>query len=217
MKNRTILWDFDGTILASFEIFAAVLAEAVALSSIQMPGRSVLQQNFHGSLQESIEHALELSSPEVLNTIVSDFLKIQERFYEQPNEHLYDDAVDLMERAHAAGSRQIIVTNREHENRGSASPRWLVEHSKLKPFIDAIVCGDEATYRKPDARVIDELGVNLENCLVVGDQFVDAQLAHNLGVPVVLVDRAGDGIHHLESLPEAASVTMVTSLLEVVL
>jgi phosphoglycolate phosphatase-like HAD superfamily hydrolase len=86
----------------------------------------------------------------------------------------------------------------------------------LSDLIDYIVCGDEVEYNTPDARVIDDvvhrLHLNLGECLVIGDQFVDAQLAHNLGVPAILVDREGEGIPHLHTLPDTTNFQVVSSL-----
>jgi HAD superfamily hydrolase (TIGR01662 family) len=218
---RTLIWDFDGTLIDSFEIYVGVLSEATAQSGVHMPARSVLLTNFHGSLEDSIKMALQLPDGTVFDTIMADFLEIQKTYYEHPNDHLFTDGLALVRRAHKAGLQQIIVSNRAHIDRGVASPRHLVENSELAGKIEYIVCGDEVEYRKPDARAIDiavrDLDLDLNACLVIGDQFVDAQLAHNLGIDAVLVDRAGKGIAHLHTLHDDAQYIVVRSLDEVVL
>ncbi len=213
---KTLIWDLDGTLIDSFEIYAEILAEAVRLNSLVMPDKSVLKINFHGSLEDSITQSLGLSDEVIIVKLLQDFLRVQERFYAMPDEHLFEDALQLARRAHVAGLRQILVTNRAHQDRGNASPRYIVDHSQLAGMIEYIVCGDEVEYRKPDARVLDsacaDLGLELSSCLIVGDQFVDAQLAHNLGLNAILVDREEAGIAHLGSLHDDARYTVVASL-----
>lgn len=216
---KTLIWDFDGTLIDSFEIYVGVLGEAVARSNVAMPERSVLLTNFHGSLEDSIMMALQLQDGSVFDMIMTDFLEIQKTYYEHPNNHLFEDGLALVQRAHRAGLRQIIVSNRAHIDRGVASPRHLVENSKLSGMIEYIVCGDEVEYRKPDARAMNNairnLKLDLSTCLVIGDQFVDAQLAHNLGLNAVLVDRAGQGIAHLNTLHDDAQYSVIRSLNDV--
>lgn len=218
---KTLIWDFDGTLIDSFEIYVGVLGEAIAKSGLDMPERSVLLTNFHGSLEDSIMMALQLNDGIVFDTIMTDFLEIQKTYYEHPNDHLFADGLDLVRRAHKAGLQQIIVSNRAHIERGVASPRHLVENSELAGKIEYIVCGDEVEYRKPDARAMDkairDLGLDLSTCLVIGDQFVDAQLAHNLAIDAVLVDRAGEGIAHLNTLHDDAQYSIVSSLHDVMI
>jgi phosphoglycolate phosphatase-like HAD superfamily hydrolase len=171
---RTLIWDFDGTLIDSFEIYVGVLSEATARSAVKMPERSVLVINFHGSLEDSIKMALQLQDDAVFDTIITDFLEIQKTYYEHPNNHLFADGLALVERAHKAGLQQIIVSNRAHIDRGVASPRHLVENSELAGKTEYIVCGDEVEYRKPDARAMDkalrDLGLDLTRCLVIGDR-----------------------------------------------
>jgi len=81
-------------------------------------------------------------------------------------------------------------------------------------------------YRKPDQRCVDDWiekhSLQPHELLVVGDQFVDAQLALNIGAQAVLVARDGE-IPHLEKLvyPEniahRANVHVVTSLAQIAL
>ncbi len=218
---RTLIWDFDGTLIDSFDIYVSVLSEALARNVFKMPERSMLLTNFHSSLEDSIKTALKLQDGAVLDTIMTDFLEVQKTYYEHPNDHLFEDGLALVRRAHKAGLQQIIVSNRAHIDRGVASPRYLVENSDLAGKIEYIVCGDEVEYRKPDVRAVDnalrDLGLDLSACLVVGDQFVDAQFAHNLGINAILVDRAGQGIAHLDTLHDNAQYIVLRSLNDVVL
>ena len=219
---KALLWDLDGTLIDSFQIFSGVLLEVVALNSLMTPEEEAMRSNFHGTLEDSIRKALALSDPAVFAKVIDDFLRIQEDYYHTPDDHISPDALDLARRAKAAGLQQVVVTNRAHRDRGSASPRHIVEHSVLKTLIGDVICSDDTPFRKPDKRVMNDFlgrtGLRADQLLVIGDQHVDAELAFNLGAPAVLISRSGDAIPYLDQTNEShATVEVVTSLTQVLL
>lgn len=219
--ERLVLWDLDGTILDSFGVFSEVMSEIAAIRGEDTPSESALRSNFHGSLNDSINAILRLVDKADQESVLADFLKIQESYYQDAESHLYSDAVGLAERLHTAGVTQGIITNREHQGRGVASPRHIVESSSLKNYIDFIVCGDDVAVRKPDPGVINEVltqksELRNKEMIVIGDQFVDAQLAQNLGARAILAVRGDEVTPHLENLQGSLDfLTQVTSLDEV--
>jgi FMN phosphatase YigB (HAD superfamily) len=113
-----------------------------------------------------------------------------------------------------------MVTNRfHHSDTRLGSPRNLAKQPPLAGLIDAVVCGDDNDeFHKPDARVLDaaerDLGFARNQLIVIGDQFVDADLAHNLDVHAVIVTRNGDSVPHLDKLRDGweSRVTLVKDL-----
>lgn len=216
---KLAVWDLDGTLIDSYRVFRDVLVEAADLSGRTIPSEDVIRHNFHGSLDESIKGAFDMVDGEDFVVLLNDFLRIQERYYSQPEEHIFADARALVSRLGAMGVKQVVATNREHQGRGSASPHYLIENSSLKPFFEQVIPSDEAPARKPDARVlanVPELSeLSPEQILVVGDQFVDATLAQNLGSRAVIVNRSDEPVPHMETFADARFITMVSSLEEV--
>jgi phosphoglycolate phosphatase-like HAD superfamily hydrolase len=144
-------------------------------------------------------------------------LKLQDDHYQNGVEKfIYPDALDLAQRANAAGMQQAIITNRAHEGRDNASPYAIVEHSSLNGLIADIYPSDEVTARKPDALVAEswltKTGLRPNQIVVIGDQAVDAELAHNLDAAVILVSH-GQTIPHL--MKPRDNITIVTSLNEI--
>ncbi len=76
----------------------------------------------------------------------------------------------------------------------NASPRSIIERSKLNGIIDMVICGDDSQHRKPHPEVIAPLinggEIVPERTVVVGDQFVDAEFARNIGSKALVVSRS---------------------------
>lgn len=219
---RQIIWDLDGTLVDSFGLYGEILAEILPRHGMPIPEESVLFHNYHGGLDESISNALGGNiSSETLEVIVRDFLEIQHAHYEVVDHHLYPDALRLAKRAKEAEIFQVVVTNRAHEGRRNASPRSIVERSELGSFIDAVVCADDTEHRKPKREVVASLiqdgRLVPAETVVIGDQFVDAELARNLDAKAILVRRSDNPIAHMERLGSnwEEYVTIVSSLDEV--
>ncbi len=219
---KTLAWDFDGTIIDSFRIVVEIVTEIAIAEGLAVPTDEEFVTNFHGTMRETLYLLLGGNFPEAeVDRLMNMFLNKQTRYYESVSEHLIDDALALVGRAKKAGLEQILVTNREHADRGNASPRHLVTNSVLDDAFKIIICGDEVEYRKPDARVLDKYvkdhPFNAEEFLIIGDQFVDGQLAMNLGCKAILVSRDGGEIAHIEKLGEGWQdhITIVSSLHDV--
>lgn len=213
---EAIIWDFDGTLLNSFDIFYSVLSVSTQMNNVAMPGRDVIALNYHGSLEHSIKSSLGLADGDLLDAVHEDFLEVQENYYDEPSDHLFPDALQLADTAARSGLRQFIITNRFHSGRGTASPRKIVAATQLNRLIDDIICGDETSVLKPDPAVawplLERYGLVPSSVLVIGDQHVDAELARNLGCQAVIVGREGQS-SHLETIPNWQSfATSVTSL-----
>ncbi len=201
---NTIIWDLDGTLLDSFGVLEDVLAEILPVNGYDMPSRDQLLKNFHGSLEDVINNILPAIKNDKAAAIVKDFLTVQDKYYEKADDHLFPDAVAFAERAHMAGKQQILVTNRSHTGRLKASPRSLVENSVLNKFIDVVICGDDSSHRKPKSTVLGDYLIVPAETIVIGDQFVDIEFAHNLGCKAIIVRRDGQTLPHQESLSRKA-------------
>lgn len=201
---KGIIWDLDGTLLNSFDILEQIIAEIVLESGHKMPTRDFMLRNYHGSLKESIKGMLRLNSIEEVDEIVALFLMKQKDHYSGDLEsHLYKDATSLAQKAVKRGIQQLLITNREHEGTGNASPRYIIASTILADCISEIFPSDQIAYRKPDKRSIgdwmDRHNLTSSETIVIGDQFVDAQLALNIGSRVILIKR-NSHIPHIEKI-----------------
>jgi phosphoglycolate phosphatase-like HAD superfamily hydrolase len=221
---KSIIWDLDGTMIDSFGIFTDTLGKVIGSYGKVLRPIDEIRNNFHAPLEESIASAVDgqISSRES-QRLLRDFLTLQETHYEIVDHHIFPDALRLARTAAAQDIAQFIVTNREHVGRMKASPRYIVQNSALSPLIKEVVSGDDSVHRKPKPEVIERLlasgDVNPHETIVIGDQYVDAQLAINIGARAILVNRNGEPIPHLDRLDYGwqKSVRLVRSLSDVAL
>jgi phosphoglycolate phosphatase-like HAD superfamily hydrolase len=196
----------------------AVLEDILPTHGLAPPTPEVLARNCDGPLVDSVSFSMGGLSPTLLEAIMVDFLEVQNKHYELIEHHLIPDALRLAQRAHQAGLIQAVVTNRDHQGRGLASPRSIVERSAYKPLISKVFAGDDGPHRKPNPALLgtflEDNYLQPEDVLVIGDQFVDAELALNLGSGAVIVDPGDQGMVHAERLPAGWQdrVSLVTSL-----
>jgi phosphoglycolate phosphatase-like HAD superfamily hydrolase len=221
LSAKGVVWDLDGTLLNSFRLHEDVLTDVLVRRTMVVPPHEVFVKNYHGRLRDSIQ-AISGTDGSLLEELYEDFIQSEEHHYKDPTTLYFPDALDLLQRSHSAGLRQIIISNRPHYSDSRlGSPRNLAKKSPLAGLVELVVCGDDSELHKPDAHVLDaaerSLGLKRSELVVVGDQFVDAEFAHNLGVPAVLVARDGADIPHLDTLHDGwqEHVTIVGDLREV--
>ena len=216
---EAIIWDLDGTLLDSFDIFCKALSEVAESFDIPMPEHSLIAANYHGSLETTIQATLQIPDAVLLGEVIAEFLDAQGEYYDEPDNCLYPDALKLVQRINRLGLPQFLITNRAHDGRGSASPREIIANSQLEGIISEIVCCDETLAHKPDAAVawplLEKYSLDPRAVLVIGDQHVDAELARNLGCQAVIVGRTGL-TPHLESIPQWQLFTTVVRSLDAV-
>lgn len=220
-RTKAVIWDLDGTLLDSFGIFKDLVADLAPAFDVPVPDGETFLANYHGTIQETLINLFGDQLGEAdRERFAERFLKEQDGKYAEVEIHLLEDALRLSKELSVKGIKQAIVTNRGHIGRGRASPRSIVESSSLKDHIQHIVCGDDTEARKPDVAVLgtllDDWGVSPDEILIIGDQFVDAQFALNIGARGIVVARNG-GLQHTEKLPAdwQKHITVVSSLDEV--
>lgn len=219
---NTVLWDLDGTLLNSFTILESLIHDISPLFGIESPTSTSLLANFHGSLRDTFDNVFKgVLSQHDIDRFEQLFIAQQGVHYQRIAEHLLLDAIELSSSLAKRGVRQIIATNRDHKRRGYASPRSIVERSILGDYINHIVSGDDTEFRKPDPRVLEvligKLGVSMDEMVVIGDQYVDAQFAFNLGCSAIIVARDNLDFHHekLTYVDWQKNISVVDSLRDV--
>lgn len=184
---RAVLWDMDGTLLESEELWDIGVRE--------------LSEHLGGPMTEETRTAtIGASTPGAL-AIVFDSLGLERTpdallqartwLYARMAEMFADGlpwrpgARDALALVRSLGLRSALVTNTERELGDVALDTLGREH------FDFSVCGDEVSAGKPDPapylRAAELLGVDPRHCLAVEDSPTGAAAAEAAGCPVLVV------------------------------
>ncbi len=216
LKNiTTIVWDLDGTIIDSLGVFIDIITDTFPEYGIEIPSTEFVSAHFHGSLEETISSVIGVPIEDpIIGKIITSFLGHQQKYYEEVDSNIFDDAMAVITKAHNAGIRQIIVTNRAHDDRGNASPVSIVANTRLNGLIEQVIAGDSTEHRKPKIEVFSGKPPDADTTLVIGDQFVDVQFAGAIGARCIWIDRHNSHKHHGHKLDASWEdyTTIVTSL-----
>lgn len=216
-RADTVIWDFDNTILKTFDILYGLMSIVLMRRGMHVPGKDHFAQHFHGPLDSSIRGIVgEGVGRRDLEGIRREFIELDNDYIQNVDDHMYDDAVNLITRIHDAGGRtQLVVTDREHGiDRRNGSPRNLIRDSRVGHMITEVICRDDHGYSKPDIRVLGQRRSKIEHAQVIGDQVVDVELAKLLGGTALLVRRNDLPMAHMDQLRRLSDITSVVSSLE---
>jgi phosphoglycolate phosphatase len=100
---------------------------------------------------------------------------------------VFEGVPQALARLRERGWKLACVTNKPRE---FTVP--LLQRAQLAPLLDAVVCGDEVTHRKPHPEIVlqacDRLGVAPTQAVMVGDSVNDVLAGRAAGVRVLLVE-----------------------------
>lgn len=193
---RAVLFDLDGVLIDSYEVWFHLLASAAR----RLGGRPVTRAAFEQTWGQGIAADIERFYPgQTVETLEDDYC----RHFLDHAEHLRVDpaAARVLAELRARGVRSALVTNSP-----SSLASGILERAGLA--MDVVVGGTDVPRPKPApdmiARACERLGVDHRAALVVGETDFDRQAAEAAGIRFVGLRTAGDP--RLENLEEILGV-----------
>jgi phosphoglycolate phosphatase len=184
-SHPLVIFDLDGTLVDS----APDIAEAVnrTLTDWKLPNYDLAQiTNWIGEgSRQLITYAMRAAGSDAdIDAVMPGFL---EHYGDTALDgQAYPGVEDTLAALHAQGVRLAVCTNKPEQ-----FVRPLLEARGLLHYFDGIVGGDTLPERKPAPEPLwhlaTQFGVEVKDCLMVGDSESDAHAAHNAGMPLVLV------------------------------
>lgn len=188
-----LIFDWDGTLLDSAGTIVASIQAACADIGWPVPSREAASHIIGLGLKEAIA-ALFPEMPEAEHPHLAERYRYHYLAQDQ-DIPLFEGAAELVAELHGRGFLLAVATGKAR--------RGLVrafEHSGLGPYFHASRTADE-TFSKPNPamlmELLDELMVERERALMIGDTSHDLQMAQNAGMPSLA---AGYGAHPADSL-----------------
>lgn len=197
-----IVFDWDGTLMDSTAVIAGSIQAACRDLGVDEPDDATARHVIGLGLAEALRHAVP-HLPQHRHGELAD--RYRYHFLAQDGAMpLYEGARDTLDELRAAEYLLAVATGKSR-----AGLNRVLDSSGLKPYFHASRTADE-TFSKPHPAMLhelmEELMVEPERVLMIGDTTHDLQLARNAGVDAVGMTH---GAHGEEILRELEPLTLV--------
>lgn len=188
-----IVFDWDGTILDSTGAIVRSIKAACRDLCLPEPADAMARQVIGLGLAD----ALRIAVPDLPEDSVSEIIARYRYHYLSCDQDLclFEGVPSLMGELHAGGYSLAVATGKSRRGLERA-----FEHSGLGSFFHASRCADEC-FSKPHPQMLmelmEELEVEPDRTVMIGDTVHDLQMARNAGVSALAVSY---GAHPKESL-----------------
>ncbi len=185
MRYKTVIFDFDGTLLYTVQDLADAVNHAIAGHGYPTHSVRAIERMVGNGVNMLVARAL----PQGFDTpdyeeIMADF----RAFYAehcQDNTRPYDGICEMLARLKAEGRRLAIVTNKYQ------TAAELLRKRFFSDSVELIVGDFEGRRRKPEPdgvfAALKALGADAADAVYVGDTEVDMQTAENAGLDCICV------------------------------
>ena len=198
MKKCNLIFDMDGCLINSIEVQKAAFYGSYEriVGDDKCPDFSEYLKHTGDSLPNIFNKMglpVEMAEPyREISSAAIDRIIINHR------------AIELVKKMRSQGSKVAICTGKDHYRTVD-----ILKHYGIDDCFDTIVASDDVSEPKPSAmpvlKAIENMGVNKETCIVIGDGYNDILSAKSAGVLCVLTLWYGD-----EGGPHEADYTAYT-------
>lgn len=182
MKYRLIVFDWDGTIIDSASTIAACMQDAARDLGVAVPplerARHVIGLGLHDAMRIAVPEVPAQRYPEFVASYRKHFLARKDAM------QLFDGMRSLLEEL--SGRHVLAVAT----GKSRAGLDRDLDFHKLKPLFASSRCADETNPKPHPAMLIelmDELGVDSQASLMIGDTSHDLEMARAASVDALAV------------------------------
>ena len=190
---QAIIFDLDGTLVDSAEDLRAALNKLLGQLNLRPIEANEIKAMIGDGVLKLVERALVAANGDLEQR---DFLLPRFLAIYQANPaaltRCYPGVLETLDALRRKGFRLAVVTNKP-----VFATKKILEALSLAEFFPVVVGGDSLPQRKPDpAQLLEaarQLGVDIDQTLMVGDNIHDVEAAHAAGMRCVAVSY---GYHH---------------------
>lgn len=189
---HSVLFDLDGTLIDHFRIIYRCYCHALERMGLEAASFEKVKATVGGGIRVTFSRLV----PEPR---VDEGVRLWREQYEaiwSEDIEVLPGAGELIARLHQAGLQVAIFTNKEGE-----SARRIADHLGWTPHLDLVVGRLDTAWTKPapelTEHVLEKLGANRENTIMVGDSPFDVETGKAVGLRTYVVTT---GSHSAEQL-----------------
>ena len=214
---KSLLFDLDGTLIDSAPSIVYALNDvfdAAGYTRVEVDAVKPLLAGDAMKLVAALIAGQDREISEDENVVLTERFLQTYKANPAKDAALFPGAIKMLQFFKEAGHAMAICTNKPSI---TADPVLLA--FELNPYFDAVICGDQTKYKKPDGRHVLEtaaaVGSERSQAIMIGDSGNDIFAAHDAGVTSVWA-AFGYGLEKVEDLKPAATITSLHELPDVV-
>jgi len=197
-----IVFDWDGTVVDSTAVIANSIQAACRDLGLPVPSEQAARHVIGMGLQQALRHAVPDAPESMIQPLVE---RYRHHYFAQDEEiSLFDGARDTVAELHNAGYRLAVATGKSRNGLERS-----MQASGMGSYFHATRTADQ-TFSKPHPamllEIMEELEVEPERVLMVGDTTHDLQMALNAGVDALGVTH---GAHPAEQLRQLQPLALL--------
>lgn len=205
---RLVVFDWDGTLADSAAIIAESIQEACRDLDLAVPDETRAKYVIGLGLKDAVNHVAPGLPAEKQ-------LQLAERYRQHylardPDIRLFSGAAELLDMLEASGAWLAVATGKSRVGLERA-----LEQTALQKRFHATRCADEG-FPKPHPdmllHLLDRLGVEAADALMIGDTSHDLEMARNAGVDALGVSWGAHPVEALEALAPRACLHKMADL-----
>lgn len=210
---KSLLFDLDGTLIDSAPSIVFALNTVFAdegYASVEVDAVKPLLAGDAMKLVRTLIAGQHREISDDTNELLTDrFLKTY-KANPARDAALYPGALDILQHFREAGHSMAICTNKP-----SITADPVLAAFGLGIYFDAVICGDQTEFKKPDGRHVLEtaaaIGGDAAQSVMIGDSGNDIYAAHDAGVTSVWA-AFGYGLEKVEDLRPTATINNLSEL-----
>lgn len=227
MKKNTIIWDLDGTLMDTIEDLKNAVNYALRTNGMEERTLSEVRQFVGNGVKRLIELAVPESmergkrNPNLFEKVFTDF-KTYYVEHCQDNTGLYEGIAETLKALKEKGVRMAVVSNKLQQGvtelvNSEVHTVGKNDALRLCDYMDVSIGERPEVARKPAPdmviKALEELGVEKNEAVYIGDSEIDVLTARNSGLPCISVLW---GFRNIEVLKEYGANTFVKRPMDII-
>lgn len=190
---QLIVFDWDGTLMDSTGHIVSCMQEAISILELPNLSDSQISHIIGLGLNEAVMTLYPDADHQLITTLAD---KYREVWLNSPHETpLFDNARELIQKLAKQDCFLAVATGKSRRGLDK-----VLKMTDLGDYFHATRCADEC-HSKPHPQMLEELmdhlGVEKQQTLMIGDTEFDLQMAHNAGAHSLAISH---GAHQAETL-----------------